>query len=145
MFNHLLIATDGSPLSERAVVAGIELAKRVGARITAVHVSPRFHVLTYRSEMLEETRSEYERDTQIHAEKYLDFVAKAAQASQVRCDTLRKQSDNVAQSIVDAAQSNACDLIVMASHGRSGAARILLGSETQRVLVHSTIPVLVCR
>lgn len=145
MFTHFLIATDGSPLSERAVNAGIDLAKRVGARVTALHVSPRFHVLTYRTDMLEETRSEYEKDSKLHADKYLAYVEKAAQAGNVRCETVREQSDDVAQAVVDAAQRNGCDLIVMASHGRSGAARLLLGSETQRVLVQATVPVMVCR
>jgi len=145
MFTHLLIATDGSPLSERAANTGVELAKRVGARVTAVHVSPRFHVLTYRSDMLEETRSEYEKDSQLHADKYLSYVARVAQANHVRCETLREQSDHIPQSIVEAAQRHGCDLIVMASHGRGGAARILLGSETQRVLVQATVPVMVCR
>jgi nucleotide-binding universal stress UspA family protein len=95
MFSQMLIATDGLSLSEKAVLAGIDLARRVGARVTAVHVSPRFHVLTYRTDMLEETRSEYEKDARVHAQKYLDFVERAAAAAGVRCEAVREQSDDV--------------------------------------------------
>ena len=143
MFKHLLLPTDGSPLSENAVLQGIQLAHVHGARVTGVHVSPRFHVLTYRTDMLEETRAEYERDSDVHAERYLAFITKAAAHSRVPCETLRERSDDVFQSIIDVARKRACDLIVMASHGRRGIGGVLLGSETQRVLTHSGIPVLV--
>ena len=145
MFKHILLPTDGSPLSEKAVRYGIELARTVGARVTGLHVSPRFHVLTYRADMLEETRAEYERDSQVHGERYLAFVSQAAAASGVSCDSLREIRDDVFQSIIDVARARTCDLIVMASHGRRGIAGVLLGSETHRVLIHSGIPVLVCR
>lgn len=145
MFSHILIATDGSTLSEKAALAGIELARRTGATVTAVHVSPRFHVLTYRTDMLEETRSEYEKDSRVHAQKYLDFVARAAASAGVQCEAVREQSDDVAQSLVEAAGRHKCDVIVMASHGRRGAARLLLGSVAHQVLVHATVPVLICR
>ena len=143
MFKHLLLPTDGSPLSEKAVLQGIQLAHVLGARVTGVHISPRFHVLTYRTDMLEETRAEYERDSQAHAERYLAFITKAAAESGVPCETVRERSDDVFQSIIGVARKRACDLIVMASHGRRGIGGLLLGSETQRVLTHSGIPVLV--
>ena len=145
MFKHLLLPTDGSPLSENAVLKGIQLARDLGARVTGVHVSPRFHVLTYRPDMLEETRDEYERDCLAHAERYLTFVSKAAAESGVPCQTLRERSDDVSQSLIDVARTCTCDLIVMASHGRRGVAGLLLGSETHHVLTHSGIPVLVWR
>jgi nucleotide-binding universal stress UspA family protein len=145
MYKHVLLPTDGSTLSERAVIQGIELARQFGARVTALHVSPRFHVLTYRTDMLEDTRTEFEEDSKAHAERHLGFVSATAAKSQVPCRTVRVQSDDVAQAILDLVQSQSCDLVVMASHGRKGVARLLLGSETHHVLVHSAVPVLVCR
>jgi nucleotide-binding universal stress UspA family protein len=145
MFKHILIATDGSALSEGAALKSIELARTLGARITGVHVSPQFHVLTYRTEMLEDTRDEYERDSRLHAERYLAFVAKAAAEHGVACDTVRQVGDSVYQSIIDVARDRGCDAIAMASHGRRGVAGLLLGSETQHVLTHSALPVLVWR
>lgn len=145
MFKHILVPTDGSPLSESAALKSIQFARDHGARVTAVHVSPAFHVLTYRTDMLEDTRDEFERDSKAHADRYLAFVAKAAAESGVPCDTVRRVDDNVFQSIIDLARERRCDIIAMASHGRRGVAGVLLGSETQHVLTHSVIPVLVWR
>ena len=145
MFKHLLIPTDGSPLSESAAIKGIELAAEHGARVTGIHVSPKFHVLTYRTDMLEETRDTYAQDSEVHAKRYLDFISKTATESKVPCETLRKTSDEPFQAIIDVARAQGCDLIVMASHGRRGVKGFLLGSETQKVLTHSTLPVLVVR
>lgn len=145
MFKHLLLPTDGSPLSEKAVLKGIQFAHSAGARVTGLYVGPRFHVLTYRTDMLEETRGEYTRDSQAHAERYLAFISKAAGESGVPCETTLQTSDDVSQSIIDVARERSCDLIAMASHGRRGIGGVLLGSETQRVLTHSDIPVLVWR
>jgi nucleotide-binding universal stress UspA family protein len=145
MFKHLLLPTDGSPLSESAVLKGVQLARSLGARVTGLHVTPHFQVLTYRPEMLEETRDEFDRDSQAAADRHLAFVRKTADESGVPCATLRTVSDEVDQAILDAARGHACDLIVMASHGRRGLARVLLGSQTQRVVTHASVPVLVCR
>jgi nucleotide-binding universal stress UspA family protein len=145
MFKHILVPTDGSTLSESAARKSIQFARSLGGRVTALHVSPEFHVLTYRTEMLEDTRDEYERDSRAHAERYLAFVAKAASESGVSCDTVRRVDDEVYQCIIDVARSKECDCIAMASHGRRGAAGILLASQTQLVLTHSTLPVLVWR
>ena len=145
MFKHLLLPTDGSPLSERAVIKGIELAAEQGARVTGIHVSPQFRVLTYRPDMLEETRDTYAQDSEVHAKRYLDFISKTAAESKVPCETLREISDEPFQAIINVARSRGCDLIVMASHGRRGIKGFLLGSETQRVLTHSDIPTLIWR
>ena len=145
MFKHILLPTDGSPLSEKAVLRGIDLARGLNARVTGVHVSPRFHVLTYRTDMLEESRAEYERDSSVHSQRYLAFISKAAAENGVACDVVREVRDDVFQAIIDVARDRACDVIAMASHGRRGIAGVLLGSETQRVLTHSGIPVLVWR
>jgi len=143
MFKHILLPTDGSPLSENAILQGVQLARSIGARVTGIHVSPQFQVLTYRTDMLEDTRAEYERDCQVHAERYLAFVAKAAAEGGVPCDTMRALNDDVDQAITDAARERGCDLIAMASHGRRGLGKVLLGSQTQRVATHSSVPVLV--
>lgn len=92
-----------------------------------------------------ETRVVYERDSLSHAGRYLDFVAKTAAERAVTCETLTESRDDIYQAIIDIAQARACDLIVMASHGRRGIAGLLVGSQTQHVLTHSRIPVLVCR
>ena len=145
MFKHLLIPTDGSALSESAALKGIDLARALGARVTALHVSPRFHVMTYRTEMLEGTRDEYEHDSKMHAERYLDFVARAAGRAGVACDTVRQVGDDVYRTIIEVAMDKGCDAISMASHGRRGVAGVLLGSQTQHVLTHSVLPVVVWR
>ena len=145
MFKHLLLPTDGSPLSERAVLEGLRLARGSRARITAIHVVPEFHVLTYHVDMLEDNRDEFLADCKRQAEKFLAFVDKAAREEGVLCDTLMRVSDHPYEAIIDVAQSQGCDLIVMASHGQRGAKARLLGSETTKVLTHSAIPVLVYR
>lgn len=145
MFKHLLIPTDGSPLSEGAALKGIELARALGARVTALHVSPRFRAMTSRTDMLEDTRDEYERDSRRYAERCLDVVAKAAAQAGVACETVRQVGDDIYRSIIDVATGKGCDAISMASHGRRGIAGVLLGSQTQHVLTHSVIPVVVWR
>jgi nucleotide-binding universal stress UspA family protein len=145
MFKHILLPTDGSPLAEAGVLKGVQLARSEGARVTGLYVTPRFHVLTYRTSMLEETRDEYERDSRAHAERYLEFIASAAAEAGVPCETVCESSDDVDQVIVDTARARSCDLIAMASHGRRGLGGVLLGSQTQRVLSHAGVAVLVWR
>lgn len=145
MFKHLLLPTDGTLFSERAVLVGVELARSLGARVIALHVTAPFQMLTYQTEMLEDSRAMYERDRLAHAERYLDFIAKAAAERAVACEALTESRDDIYQAIIDIAQARACDLIVMASHGRRGIVGLLVGSQTQHVLTHSHIPVLVCR
>ena len=145
MFRNLLLPTDGTVLSERAVLVGVELARSLGARVSGLHVIPPFQMLTYQAGMLEDTRAAYAHDSLDYAGRYLDFVAKAAAERAVPCKTLTESRDDIYQAIIDIAQARACDLIVMASHGRGGIAGLLMGSQTQHVLTHARIPVLVCR
>ena len=145
MFKHLLLPTDGSQLSEVAIYKAIDFAKSINARVTGFHVIPEFHVFTYRTEMLEDTREEFMRDSRIHAEKYLAVIERAAQAAGVQCDVLHVVSDHPHEAIIQAASKRGCDLIAMASHGRKGMQGMVLGSETYKVLTHSQIPVLVYR
>jgi nucleotide-binding universal stress UspA family protein len=145
MFKHLLLPTDGSALSEKAVLQGLRLARGFRGRVTGIHVVPEFHVLTYRTDMLEDTREEFLADCRKQAEIFLAFVDKTAREEGVLCDTYVRVSDHPYEAIVDTAQEHGCDLIVMASHGQRGARSRLVGSETTKVLTHTTIPVLVIR
>lgn len=145
MFKHILLPTDGSRGSEKAIRKALELAKSTGAKVTGFHVIPKFHVFTYRTEMLEDTREEYARDSRAHAQQYLAVIEKAAKQAGVSCETAYTTSDHPYGAIIQAAKRKGCDLIAMASHGRRGVQGLLLGSETQKVLTHSKIPVLVYR
>jgi nucleotide-binding universal stress UspA family protein len=145
MFKHILLPTDGSVLSEGVIHKGIAFAKSIGARVTGFHAMPEFHVLTYHTEMLEDTKEEFARDSKAHAQKYLGVIEAAAKEAGVACATVLVTSDEPYEAIIKAAQNQGCDLIMMASHGRRGVRAVLLGSETQKVLAHSQLPVLVCR
>jgi nucleotide-binding universal stress UspA family protein len=145
MFTHILLPTDGSKLSDNAVRVGVQLAKTVNAKVTGFYVMPEFHVFTYKTEMLEDTKTEFAKDSKVHAAQYLSVIEAAAKAAGVPCDIASATHDHPYEAIIRAAKSRGCDLIVMASHGRSGVQAVLLGSETQKVMTHSHIPVLVCR
>ena len=145
MFKHLLLPTDGSKLSEAAIRKGIEFAKGNHARVTGLSVIPQFHVFTYHTEMLEDTREQYAKDSQAHAEQYLKVIETQARAAGVPCDTVTQTSDHPYEAIIKTARETGCDLIMMASHGRKGVQAALIGSETQKVLTHCEVPVLVYR
>ena len=145
MFKHLLLPTDGSPASEAAIQKSLALAKEVHARVTGLHVIPEFHVFTYQTEMLEDTREQFTKDSQSRAVQFLAVIQKAAEEAGVVCDTAYMASDHPYQAIIKAAEDRGCDLIAMASHGRKGMSGLLLGSETQKVLTHGKKPVLVFR
>lgn len=145
MFKQILLPTDGSDLSERAVLAGISFAKEVGAQVVGLTVRPEFHTFTYKTDMLEDTEPEFEAATGKQADKYLAFVTDAARTAAVPCTVVQVVSDDPYEAILQTAKERKCDLIIMASHGRRGLKGVLLGSETQKVLVHSDIPVLVYR
>jgi nucleotide-binding universal stress UspA family protein len=145
MFTHILLATDGSPLSEAAIAEGIRFAKEAHAKVTGFHATPEFRIFTYKTEMLEDTEEQFVKDSQAHARQYLGVIEEAAKEAGVACDTATVRNDHPYEAIIDAAEKNGCDLIMMASHGRHGVRGALIGSETQKVLTHSKIPVLVYR
>jgi nucleotide-binding universal stress UspA family protein len=145
MFTHILLPTDGSDLSERAVLAGVSFAKEIGAQVVGLTVLPEFHTLTYNAEMLEDTPEEFAARTDRVARQFLQVVTDAAASAGVPCTTCQLTSDDPYEAILQTAKERKCDLIIMASHGRKGVKGVLLGSETQKVLVHSDIPVLVYR
>lgn len=145
MYQHILIATDGSELAEKAVSAGLNLAKALNARVLAVTVSEAWAAYAAPEIMMPYPNTDYERFAAEQAEKILSSVAKSAAAIGVQCATLHVSDRYPADGIVDAAKDRGCDLIVMASHGRRGLARLLLGSQAMQVLTHSPVPVLICR
>ena len=145
MYTNILIATDGSELAGKAVEHGVALAKRIGAKATALTVLPPFHTLTTDTQMIEDTPARFKARMQENAGKTLAAVAVAAQAAGVACATVQVEHEHPYRAIIDTAQSKGCDLIVMASHGRRGISALVLGSETVKVLTHCKIPVLVHR
>jgi nucleotide-binding universal stress UspA family protein len=145
MFRHLLLPTDGCQLSEAAIHAGVQFAKSIDAKVTGFYAMPKFHMLTYQTEMLTDTREQFAKDCKAHAERSLAVIVQATKAAGVPCETALQASDHPYEAIIATAKEKGCDLIMMASHGRSGVQAFLLGSETQKVLTHSAIPVLVFR
>jgi len=145
MFKHILIPTDGTDLSRKAVLYGVQLAKETGAKVTALTVSEPYHVAAMEAVLIPVGEDQFDEESRRIAEKALAQVAVAAEAAGVVCDTIREVHDQPFRAIIDAAHAKGCDLIVMASHGRRGVSALLLGSETVKVLTHSTIPVLVYR
>jgi nucleotide-binding universal stress UspA family protein len=145
MYKNILIPTDGSELSDKAVRHGIALAKALGAKITAVTVTQPFHWFSIDREMVTDMPAEYEKHARQRAEKILDAISKAAWAANVDCNPVHLEQEHPYDAIIKTASSQGCDLIVMASHGRRGVSALVLGSETVKVLTHSKIPVLVYR
>ncbi len=147
MYQRILVATDGSALSRKAVRSAIELAAAVGADLVTLYVSPRYP-LSYFEGGMNVSMQDIARTEKQWADKgqgVVDGVVDTARASGVKAKGIVTKSDLVAESIMAAVKKNKCDLVVMASHGRKGIKRILLGSETQHVLTHSNTPVLVLR
>ena len=145
MYRHILIPTDGSELSQQAVASGVAMAKAIGAKVTVVTVSMPFHIFAVEPGLVTDTREEYERHAAASAAKYLQAGKQAASAAGVGCDTAHVEHPHPYQAIIDTARQKACDLVVMASHGRRGISAVVLGSETLKVLTHSATPVLVVR
>ena len=147
MYKRILVPTDGSTLSKKAVRSAVELAAAVGAEVVALNVVPRYPT-SYFEGAISISMAEVARVEKQWAERgqsLADDVSRLAQRAGVKAKALTVRSDLVAEAILAAARKNRCDLVVMASHGRKGLKRLLLGSETQHVLTHGNIPVLVLR
>lgn len=145
MHRHILIPTDGSELSQNAIDYGMALAKSVNAKVTVLTVSAPFHTLAVEPGMITDTPEQYGKRMAALAAKYLNVAKEAASAAGVNCETMHVEHDQPYLAIIETAARKLCDLIVMASHGRRGISAVVLGSETVKVLTHSTIPVLVFR
>ncbi len=147
MYKRILIATDGSPLSEQAVESGLSLASLCNASVVVVKVVPLYSrsFLEGGDYMSLEDVKRIEDQWVLGAQQLLNGIQATAQARGVAATTSVIKSDLIAEALIDAAKEHGCELIVMASHGRKGIKRLLLGSETQHVLTHSQVPVLVLR
>ena len=142
MYKHILIATDGSELAGKAVATGLELAKRLGARVTVLTAIEPW--LTIANSDTAAAFMEYQKAAESDAVRILGQVSAAAQEQGVQCATMTV-TETAAEAIIETAKNKGCDLIVMSSHGRRGLARLLLGSQATRVLTLSSVPVLICR
>ena len=146
MYRHILIPTDGSELAEQAVTNGLSLAKSVGAKVTVIIVQePNWLAVPSFAEHgafkeLDKLTEQIEK----HVASALNRAADAAKQAGVPFDTIQVKDAQPYQGIIWTAEEKGCDLIVMASHGRSGLSAVVLGSVTNKVLTHTKIPVLVC-
>ena len=147
MYRHILVATDGSKLSQKAVTHAIALAQALGAKMTVFYASPDYPLPAYADGVVYEpvSKKEYAALANQEAEKILSAIAQKAEAGGLECATIHTIAPAPWEAILAAAKKAKADAIVMASHGRRGVAALLLGSETQKVLTHSKIPVIVVR
>lgn len=147
MYKNILIATDGSAFAEAAVSHGVSLAKSVGAKVTALIVEPPFNLYDVpesKARQMSEAFAQHAEHAKQHAAKVLNHVANAAKQAGVSSETVQLEHEQPYKAIIAAAKDKGCDVIVMASHGRSGISAVLLGSVTNKVLTHTKIPVIVC-
>ena len=148
MYKSILLPTDGSKLSAKAVKQAVKFAKAVGARITALHVMPEFQMIAdegYALPSMTSLRKRFDEESAARAKTILDEVRSEAASVGVECQCVSTAGSAPWEAIIKQAGKQKCDLIMMASHGRKGLQSLLLGSETTKVLVHSKIPVLVVR
>lgn len=147
MFKHILVPTDGSELSQDTARRAVSFAKEAGAKITAFFSKPEYPIAYFGEGALIDptTPEKFAELADQQAGEYLGAVKKMCEEAGVDCDTFAATSDVPYEAIIDAAEKAGCDLIFMASHGRRGISGLLLGSETNKVLTHSRIPVLVYR
>jgi nucleotide-binding universal stress UspA family protein len=142
MYRHILIATDGSELAGKAVAAGLDLAKRLGAKVTAITAIEPWPMIV--SSDTAAAFMAYQKVAEHDAVHTLDQVSATAKEHAVQCETVTV-TGSAAEVIIETANSRQCDLIVMSSHGRRGFARVVLGSQATRVLTLSSVPVLICK
>jgi nucleotide-binding universal stress UspA family protein len=145
MYKHILIPTDGSPQSHKAIAGAVEFAKAIGAKVTGLFAAPPATPIIYRDHLPAgfTTMAEHKQMIEESAARYLDVIEQAAKEAGVPCEIISVTSDYPADTILATAEKHKCDLIVMATHGRRGISGVLLGSETQRVVTQAKIPVLV--
>ena len=147
MFKNILIPTDGSPIANKAVKAGIELAKQLGAKVTGYYAVEAMQPRVYGEGYMIDSRTikAFEQQAREVGQKHIDRMAKTAGAAGVKFSGVMTIAETPYEGIVETAKKQKCDSIFMASHGRRGLAGILMGSVTHKVLTHSKLPVLVYR
>ena len=147
MYRNILLPTDGFARCRSAIKAGIDLAAAVGARVTGLYAAPPATPIVYRDLLPVGygTSKERQRAIERAANAYLAVIGKAARAAGVPCELVTVTSDFPAEAILETAKKKKCDAIVMASHTRRGLPELILGSQTQKVLAGTKVPVLVHR
>ncbi|HEX4521957.1 MAG TPA: universal stress protein [Casimicrobiaceae bacterium] len=147
MYKNILVATDGTRLSGKAIAHAVALAKALGAGLTAFYASPDYPLPVYAEGAVVEpmSRREYAALCKDEADRILGAVASKAKSARIEFNAVHTINSTPWRAILAAARKHGCDVIVMASHGRRGVSAMLLGSETQKVLTHSKIPVIVVR
>jgi nucleotide-binding universal stress UspA family protein len=147
MFKKVLVPTDGSPLSEKAINAAVEFLSTAGGELVVLSVAEPYEYTTMieGSSVVPPSLQAYELKAKAMAHERVDMVADFARQSNVACDTRVAMSFNPYEEIVRTAEECDCDAIFMASHGRKGLNRLFIGSETQKVLAHTSLPVMVFR
>ena len=147
MYRNILVATDGSRLSAKAITHAIALARALGAKLTGFYASPDYPLPAYADGVMYEPVSpqEYAALCKKEADRILSAVGAKAKAAGIRFTAVQAIANAPWEAILAAARKQKCDAIVMASHGRRGVSALLLGSETQKVLTHSKLPVIVVR
>ncbi len=148
MYKHILIATDGSELAQKAETAGLALAKKLGAKATAVTATEPWDALSMAAlaeRSVPNPVADYEEGVAASANRILWGVGETAKKLQIACTTVHVKDSQPAAAIIQTARDRGCDLIVMASHGRRGISKMLLGSQATKVVSLSPVPVLVCR
>lgn len=147
MFKHILVPTDGSELSQETARRAVSFAREAGAKVTAFYAKPEYPVTYYGEGALIDptTPEKFAELAEQQAQQVLGYVEQLCADAGVPCTRMALTSDVPYEAIIEAAGSAGCDLIFMASHGRRGFSGLLLGSETNKVLTHSKIPVLVYR
>ena len=145
MFKHILIPIDGTELSVAALDKSLTLARETGAKVTVLMTIEPAPIVMMAMVQLTEQQNRYHQHAKEQAARHLGEAAAKAKAAGVPCDTVQVDHDHPSQAIIETAAGKGCDLIAMASHGRRGISALVLGSETTKVLTHSTMPVLVYR
>jgi nucleotide-binding universal stress UspA family protein len=147
MYKRILVPTDGSPLSKKAVKSAVELAAGIGAELVVLNVVSRYPVSYFEGgvSLSAQQVGRIEKQWSEKGQELADAAAQAAERAGLKAKGVVVRSDLVAEAILGAVRKHKCDLVVMASHGRKGLKRLLLGSETQHVLTHGDVPVLVLR
>jgi nucleotide-binding universal stress UspA family protein len=145
MFKHILVPTDGSELSRESARRAVSFAKSAGAHVTAIYVKPKASIAN-EGDLMDPSALDHLSDgSDKRAKEYLGYIKKLCKEQGVKCRTVTAVSNHAYKAIIETAGADDCDLIFMASHGPGGLQSLLLGSETQKVLIHSDIPVLVYR
>ena len=145
MYEHVLLPTDGSELSERAARDGVRFARSLGAQLTVLHTTPVAYPFELYAHAAAERAVEFDAFWKEKAARALEPIEQMARNAGVLCSVVHRVAESASDVIISVAAEHGCDLIFMASHGRRGVSALLIGSETNKVLTHSKIPVVVWR